>query len=310
MNDPHSILENQIGRALALLDLERHGEALVLLQSAAAHSPESHPVHCLLSQTLLLLGRPVQAEQHACEAITIDAENEWGHRLHALALHHQKRGREAAAAIREALRLAPDLPATLATHAQILGYLGYEEEAFLSATRLIELAPDSAFPYGVRAMVSMQAGLHAPALKDLRRAIALDPDNPEYHNNLGVILQHGGQAGAAINAFATAVRLDPSSPVTVANATSLASRHRDRTGCIYALAAVPLLYALLLFTTTLHDMNPLEVIVMLLLLIGTAGVVAHCIRSLYRHQQQRRGEIPADLARAVKERKSIWRRHL
>ncbi len=96
-----------LGRAEALLELGRAGEARTLLQALLASAPENVYVWCLLSQACLGCEDPAAALDAASLAAGLDGDEEWAHRLRASALDQLGRGPDAVAAAEEAVRCAP-----------------------------------------------------------------------------------------------------------------------------------------------------------------------------------------------------------
>ena len=80
--DPEAAAE----RAIALLDLKRPEEALVHLGRAVAAAPEIPELHCLVALAKLQLTDAKGALAAAETAVGCDPEEEWGHRLRAIAL--------------------------------------------------------------------------------------------------------------------------------------------------------------------------------------------------------------------------------
>ena len=81
-----SVASDPAARAAALVDLGRPGEALPLIGEAIAQEPQNARYRCILSLALLRVGNVSAAELAARDAIGLDPEMEWAHRLRAQAL--------------------------------------------------------------------------------------------------------------------------------------------------------------------------------------------------------------------------------
>lgn len=104
-----------------------------------------------------------------------------------IALHDQRRYREAIEAYRKALEVNPDFPIALNNLGNSLRYDYRVEEADACFRRALELKPDYFNAYKNRGTLHVWNGNLELALTCYQQAMALSPQDGELHRNLGVI---------------------------------------------------------------------------------------------------------------------------
>jgi tetratricopeptide (TPR) repeat protein len=219
-----------LDRASALCDLRRWDDAIGQLRALLAIDPHSEKGLRLMAQAHIGKEDYSEALRWSFAAISENPENEWAHRLAALALKGLGRNQEACSMAREAVRLAP---LTWQSHwvlSRVLAGTGSGlHEARVAADRAAELAPHEAESHRAVGMVAAADGRTEAAIAAFTQALALEPDNAATHNELGRLTlktsltrrgslfgSAGGLAQAA-DGFATAVRADPRAEVSRRN---------------------------------------------------------------------------------------------
>ncbi len=103
----------------------------------------------------------------------------------------------AAADLRLAEKLKPDLPLTSLHRGMIYDEIDNHDQAILEYTRAIELAPDMSDAHISRASVYLEIGDAESALDDLTAAGRLEPDNAELFLVRGQVYLMTGDLGRA-----------------------------------------------------------------------------------------------------------------
>lgn len=200
-----------------LIDLDRHAEALQLLEAHFAVEPEDSQALCLAAQAELGLDRSYRALAAAQAARAADPGSEWAWRLQALALARMRSYDDARASADTAVRLAPSTYQTHAARAQVCTAAGAMDEAAASAAKAIELAPDVAANWSLAGIVELRRKRLRHARAHFRKALSLDPTDATAQNNLAVVHLRRRRLGRAIHGFLATARADPHSDLAVRN---------------------------------------------------------------------------------------------
>ena len=86
--DEQQNLAALIGRAQALMDIERWSEAVAILNKGLGAHPDNHWILCSLSLSHLNMGDRNRAMDYANRAVSVAPEEEWGHRLRGFRHRH------------------------------------------------------------------------------------------------------------------------------------------------------------------------------------------------------------------------------
>jgi tetratricopeptide (TPR) repeat protein len=206
MTDP----DREAGRrGMALVAAERFELAIPLLRSGLSSSPQDVALLNNIAYSLLRTGHGREALDAATAASALDAENEWSHRLRALALADVGRVRQALEASRVAQRIAPNLWITHTTVAQMQLRLGRFDDAEVAARRAIALAPHEPGPHIQLACVLHDQGRLIDARTSVDRALRLDPGSASARVLLGMIDRAELIEPAARANFLAAAATDP-----------------------------------------------------------------------------------------------------
>jgi serine/threonine-protein kinase len=116
---------------------------------------------------------------------------------------------KAIAALREEIRLKPDLAAARSNLGLVLHDQGKLAEAITQFREAIRLHPQDAWSRSYLGGVLREQGKLAEAMAELREAIRLKPDLADAHSNLGGTLYDQGKVAEAIVEFHDAVQLKP-----------------------------------------------------------------------------------------------------
>ncbi len=162
-------------RSRALLQLDRHGEAVKAAREGLSRHPDS----------MLLLVR------------LCDAEAAQGHVS------------EAERAILQAIHLEPEHPDLIARYALLVAQGGQFDKADKLLEEAARLDPDSRYVAWAGARVSYLRGDDRRALVQGREVLARDADDPYAHALLGASLAARGRTTGASRHFRTAAELDP-----------------------------------------------------------------------------------------------------
>ena len=76
MNDAHFDRDDVLARALALMEVGRHQEAIEMLSAACARDPSDHDALMNLALAYVGVGRPWDAKRTAERAVALEPESE------------------------------------------------------------------------------------------------------------------------------------------------------------------------------------------------------------------------------------------
>ena len=126
-----------------------------------------------------------------------------------LALNEQGKLDEAIAACREAIRLLPNYAPAHVTLSFALRAQGKLHEAIDASCEAIRLKPDLALAHFTLGLAASDHGKRDEAIAAYREAIRLKPDFADAHANLGLALSNQGKLDEAIDESRQAIRLKP-----------------------------------------------------------------------------------------------------
>lgn len=122
------------------------------------------------------------------------------------------RAAEAAAVLRQAVSLAPELPEAHFNLGNALKAVGDFDSAIASYRQAIALRPDYGKAHFNLANTLRESGQYPAAIAGYRRLLSLHPDWADAHVNLSAALLETGDTAAALPHLEEARRLDPEDP--------------------------------------------------------------------------------------------------
>ncbi len=192
--------------ATLYLGREEWGKAEEHLRRIVERAPLNAEALTDLGQCLVRRGEYAQAEAHLEKVLAVDATSRAGkehlrevraNAMYYLAVAHTEQGRpaEAEAALRDALRLAPELPEAHYNLGALLLESGRSEEGEGHLREAIRLEPEmAAAHYNLGVALFYQARLDE-AIASVERSLALDPSDPQAREFLAHLRrQRGGSA--------------------------------------------------------------------------------------------------------------------
>jgi Flp pilus assembly protein TadD len=210
-----------------LIEARRLDDAVRRVTEHLLAAPADDHALCLLAQCRLLQDDAAAALRSADAAVRGDPGREWGHRLRSLALVQLGRGREASAAARESVRLAPhewrthhQLAVALVEH----GLWWRQWEAYRAARRAVQLAPHQPDVHVALGLAAGRLGRRREERAAYRRALELDPHYPYALNNLAAIEVNHGRLGRGVPTLMLALRSAPHDRQIAANLDIVAYR--------------------------------------------------------------------------------------
>jgi tetratricopeptide (TPR) repeat protein len=197
-------------RAAALIDLDRHAEAVPLLEQALASRPHDEELLDLLAQAQLPEA-PDSAAETAKQLVAVAPQSHRGYLLASIAAMKLGRRQEAVARARTAVELAPEEAMTHAQLAQAMatGRLLRRRKAMRAAERAMELAPESHVPYVAAGNVELASGSARRAGKWYRKALELEPASGVARTNLAITDRRRGRLNAAYAGILERLEADP-----------------------------------------------------------------------------------------------------
>lgn len=128
------------------------------------------------------------------------------------ALLYAERYNEAFQAFKQMLKDFPDTQFLHYAYGSALESLSQHDEAAAQLREEIKLAPQNALPYSRMADIFLKTGHPGDALSNAERAVQLDPQAPGGHELLGRALLETGKTEAAVKELEIASRLAPNYP--------------------------------------------------------------------------------------------------
>jgi Flp pilus assembly protein TadD len=196
-------------RANALLELGRPQEAVPLLFTAIGLEPDNSGLRCQLAAVLMALDQNHEALEQINTALSIDAGNDWPHRLRATVLGRLKQPVAALQSALEAARLLPESPAALQTLcvAQIENRKLVPAEQ--TAQKLLTLCPRDSETHELLAFLALHRRRFFKAEASARESLRLDPENIEALRFLAYALRGQRKRIEATQVWLEVVRLQP-----------------------------------------------------------------------------------------------------
>lgn len=207
----------QLRRGRALIDLGRPKDALAPLAESLRLDPHSAETCCHLAWALQLTGDLEQSLTVCDEAIRLEPNNEWPHRLQSIVYREQGHHDVAIAKAREAQRLAPELWQTGLTLSDALLSKGKVAEAQQVAEDLRRIAPDNSSTFSLLGRIALVRKQLLEAERYFREALRLNPRSVAAHNNLGTALMEQGRVKEAVPHFDSALAIDPTTKEAQSN---------------------------------------------------------------------------------------------
>jgi tetratricopeptide (TPR) repeat protein len=193
---------------IRLLEAGKLSAAVSAFQRAITFDPGEADSHLALGRALLRLDRLSEAAASLRLATTLRDEAGAYCDL-GVALHRQGLHREAIAAYRQAVELAPELAEALVALGDLLDLTDEDEEAAQCFRRAAATAPDTVTGRLHLAKACMLEADFSGAEIQLRRALAYEPDNDRLTKYLGDVLARQGRFAEAVEAFDRTLELNP-----------------------------------------------------------------------------------------------------
>ena len=199
----------QLQRAIALLDMGRHQDAIPLIADSLRLNPDPVETYCYLAMALRMGRQFDQALKVIEDAIRKDPNHEWPHRQRSLTYHDLGKLPQALASAREAHRLNPDAWQTKHTLSDALLNNQQLHEARQVAEDLKVMAPDNVSTFNQLGRIAMAQDQLLEAEMYFREALRIDPMCAIVHDNLGRTLFHQGRVKESVQFFDSAVTVNP-----------------------------------------------------------------------------------------------------
>jgi tetratricopeptide (TPR) repeat protein len=172
-------------------------------------SPIRWKIYQCLATYYLENGRAEESINPLTEAIRIDPENAYAHRILGILLFEQGREKEAFAHINEAIRINPSNIDAYNNFAELLRHNNRNEEAMEVCKTALEISPNNAETHAILGAILVHQGRISEAIDQLTKAIKINPDLPEAHFILGTIFTAQGKYKEATDNLSIAIRSRP-----------------------------------------------------------------------------------------------------
>jgi len=179
------------------------------------HGPSEQPdqVEIRAAYAACLLDIDSRAALRECERVIAAApDDEYAHRIRALALLKRGRKRKALAAARRAAALAPFEPLTHVVVVQVARALGRRAAGAEAARRVAELAPHSVEAAWALSVTAKGRGWPQVAERHAQAGLALDPENLSLLRALAQAQIASGRGADGLRTMAEVAARDPADP--------------------------------------------------------------------------------------------------
>jgi Flp pilus assembly protein TadD len=201
--------EQALGRARGLVTIGRWREALEALGPAVGGEATMAQALCLQAQCLLALKEPAEAAVAARQALAVEPDNAWAHRLLAIAWLRTGRRQAALAEATESVRLVPEVVQGQHTLAVCLLSLRRTAEAEQVAMAAVAGHPEDPLAHLTLGRVAASRGDFVKAERAYREGLRLEPENADLAVGLAQLLHRLGRRHEAAEAYLAAGRSDP-----------------------------------------------------------------------------------------------------
>jgi tetratricopeptide (TPR) repeat protein len=202
-------MSNHLARAQLLLEQSRPQQAEQELRKYLGEEPRDAVGHSLLAQCMSALGRDKDALAAAREGVHLAPDACYTHFALALVLEDQNRLDEAEAAIKEALLIDPED----ADYLGLLAGIKVRQEKWSAGLRVadrgLQVDPEHAACANLRALALVKLGRKREAGATLKGVLARNPEDAASHANQGWTLLHQGGHKKALEHFQEALRIEP-----------------------------------------------------------------------------------------------------
>ena len=262
----------------SLVALGRYAEAQSVIATRLAAQPDNAHLIALLARCQIGTKDFPAALATANRYVAMQPEDEWGHRLAAVALDRMGHAEQALLAAERSVRLAP---LEWRTHLQFalsaVDARGRLVDAQAAADRAVELAPNEPSAHFAVGVVAQARRYDDMARAAYRRTLALDPQHAMALNNL-TILDGNMRLGRSARGFAESLRNAPHETLVQQNIEGLAASFVRR---IYY-AGLAALFVGLLTSQSAGGVTPGTVLVGVALTVGIAAYAVHLGRAVPR----------------------------
>ena len=201
---------------VALLEQGHAAEAITQFETAVRLAPDHADALVNLGNALMQVQRTAEAVACYEQALRLKPGADVHYDL-GVALAGLDRRDEAAAHLRTALALDPDLPKAHYQLARLAEQAGRPADAEREYQETLRLAPDHAPAHAQLGLLLAQSGRLAPAAEHFRTVVQLQPGDADAHANLGNVLLLQGRVRDALAQYEEALRLRPDDPRTREN---------------------------------------------------------------------------------------------
>lgn len=199
-------------QARHLVEIGRWSEAESALGPSLADPTDGAEPWCLLAQCRLSQKDWDGTERAARRALALEPDEEWAHRLLAIALLGRSKGRQALVSARRAAELAPTRPSALNVLALALTVQrGSGAEAREVADRSVRSNPHSPVAWHTVAVVANDQRRWADAELAARNGLREAPEDGDLLLDLATALEGQGRHGHAGEVYRSAALADPGS---------------------------------------------------------------------------------------------------
>lgn len=234
----------------------QHDRAIELIGRSLYFDPSSTEACAHLGLAFLASGQSERAVQCFHKSLSMQKTSDTLSYLGG-ALRSQGKLQEAAAALREAIGLAPQHPGALNNLANVLMAQGKHDEAIDCYRRVLAARPDHGLAHTnlanalkERGIDQMKRGEKEAALASFSECVELRPDDAANRFNLGFGLQAVGRLDEAVTAYESALS---SEPTFAAAANNLGSALKDAGRLDEAIVALERAVALMPEYRAAHD---------------------------------------------------------
>jgi tetratricopeptide (TPR) repeat protein len=198
-----------LAQARLLVGIKRWNDAQGALSEVLADPDAGAEPWFLLAQCQLGLTQPRAARTSAGRGLALAPDNEWGHRILALAELSSGDKRAARRSADRAVAIAPGRPEPMYVLVQVLLAQGRKRQAERVAEGNLAANPSSRMARESAAAVALSRRNWPDAERHARAGLRIDPQSAGLMIQLGAALQAQNRRAEAADVYAAAARADP-----------------------------------------------------------------------------------------------------
>ncbi|PCJ64791.1 MAG: hypothetical protein COA58_10980 [Bacteroidetes bacterium] len=202
-------MDEQIERALLLLNQNRPSEARKILQESLTQSPENDSIYGLLAQLELQEDQNEKALEYINAAIGLDPQDSDYYLTKGRIFVAKQKYSDATKSLIEAIRLDPNNAFAFAYQSLVSNHQKDFSMSLVHADKCLAIDPENVLGLNLRSTALLKLGREEEGYDTIHGALQEDPENSFTHANYGWGLLEKGEGKKSLEHFREALRLNP-----------------------------------------------------------------------------------------------------